>query len=514
MAKIAALLGAAACLAGLPAAADEEPGISGTVFLDKNGNGVRDAGKPGFAGVGVILFGHSRDGGPLYLLTRTDAQGRYFFPGNRVGYGSTFTVTTGGAPLAALAPTRYAAARTFYVAANGSDANPGSLKRPFRTIAKAVPTLQGGDVLYIRAGEYREYLSSSAQPLSGGTDWDHPVVVAGMPGETVVIAPPDMEGKDLLVNFQRQSQQYIVLDNLVLDAEDTTAVFQSQPVDGKGSPPCHIRVVNCELKHSRKSAATVAGDDHQFINCRIHNNGHTGKDHGLDIAGGHNLVQGCDIYFNAACGIRLFNGSEAAAAYNVVRGNRVHDNSLTDSEVSRNLTFGIGLHTGVKNLVYDNLIWANSIGVVVSINGCEESIVNNTIYANKYLGIAISPDDETKDNIVRNNIVTGNRDPNILCKSRSTAVDHNLTSGGPLFRNADALDFHILPNSLAVDKGVEISDVRYDFDGTARPQQTGYDQGAYEYSAENFTPTTRLRSAIYLGGRKEGIDIGFASKAK
>jgi hypothetical protein len=46
----------------------ERSGVSGSVFLDENGNGIRDAGEPGVAGVRVMVEGRS---------VTTDAQGRY-----------------------------------------------------------------------------------------------------------------------------------------------------------------------------------------------------------------------------------------------------------------------------------------------------------------------------------------------------------------------------------------------------------------------------------------------------
>jgi len=302
----------------------------------------------------------------------------------------------------------YYPVRTFYTATDGNDANPGTRERPFRTIGRAVPTLQAGDVLYVRQGEYREYLSSGSKPLAGGSGWDRPIVVSAMPGETVVIRPPDSEGRDPLINLMSPQQQYLVFDNLVLDADNVTLPFKSQSRDGKDAPPAHIRVVNCELMHAKGSGARFVGQDHQFMHCRIHSNGHSSDDHGLLISGEHNLIQGCDIYHNAGSGIQLYNPSENAASNNVIRGNRIHNNGLSPPGN------GIGLHTGRENLVYDNVIWGNSFGIVVADQGSAEQILNNTIHGNRGPGIAISPETETHHNVVRINILVGNRDPNLL----------------------------------------------------------------------------------------------------
>ena len=351
------------------AAAANPGGVSGIVFLDRSGQGVHDRDAPGFPGIVVTLFGKREDGSPLYLITRTDSQGRFTFPGALIGRDSTYTVSTGGAPLAAVLPTNYQAARTFFTATDGNDKNPGTREQPFRTIGHAVPLLEAGDLLYIRRGEYREYVSTANRPLGGGSGWDRPIVVAGMPGETVVIRPPDRDGSDPLINLRFQRQQYLVFDNLVLDAEDATLPFRSQSRDGKEPPPSHVRVINWELMHSKSSGVFFVGEDHQFINCRIHDNGHSNKDHGLHVSGGASFIHGCEIYLNSGSGIHLYTEFQESASNNVIRGNRIHDNGLAGG---RPVPAGIDLNTGRNNLIYDNVLWANPFGIIVSNQGCEE----------------------------------------------------------------------------------------------------------------------------------------------
>ena len=47
-------------------------------------------------------------------------------------------------------------AREYFVAPGGSDANPGTRAKPFRTLTKAASAMRNGDVCYVRAGTYRE----------------------------------------------------------------------------------------------------------------------------------------------------------------------------------------------------------------------------------------------------------------------------------------------------------------------------------------------------------------------
>jgi len=45
-------------------------------------------------------------------------------------------------------------ANTYYVSTKGNDTNPGTLKKPFKTILKASKQMKAGDICYVRAGNY------------------------------------------------------------------------------------------------------------------------------------------------------------------------------------------------------------------------------------------------------------------------------------------------------------------------------------------------------------------------
>jgi uncharacterized protein (TIGR03437 family) len=78
-------------------------------------------------------------------------------------------------------------ARNYYVAANGSDSNPGALDRPFQTIQKAAAVVVAGDAVYVRAGTYRETVT----PARSGTQMA-PITFQPYNGESVTISGADL----------------------------------------------------------------------------------------------------------------------------------------------------------------------------------------------------------------------------------------------------------------------------------------------------------------------------------
>jgi hypothetical protein len=76
------------------------------------------------------------------------------------------------------------AATVWYVSPSGSDANPGTVAAPLRTIKKAVTVLHGGDVLYVRGGTYVE--NATGMSIAAGTA-GAPITVAAYPGERPVV---------------------------------------------------------------------------------------------------------------------------------------------------------------------------------------------------------------------------------------------------------------------------------------------------------------------------------------
>ena len=74
-------------------------------------------------------------------------------------------------------------ANVYYVAKDGSDANPGNKQKPFATIRKAVDTMKSGNKCLVRAGTYHE--SVKIEDLRGAAG--EPISIMAYPGEKVVL---------------------------------------------------------------------------------------------------------------------------------------------------------------------------------------------------------------------------------------------------------------------------------------------------------------------------------------
>ena len=82
----------------------------------------------------------------------------------------------------------------FQVATNGSDANPGTKRAPFRTIQRAADGAQPGDRIIVHQGIYRERID----PPRGGTSERQRITYQAAPGETVEIT-----GSEEITHWER-----------------------------------------------------------------------------------------------------------------------------------------------------------------------------------------------------------------------------------------------------------------------------------------------------------------------
>jgi hypothetical protein len=389
-----------------------------------------------------------------------------------------------------------------YVDPAGSDSNPGTLEEPFRTVARGASMLSPGSTLYVGAGTYAERL---IDVIPSGTSWTIPVTVRALDpaNRPVIEAPAGSGGAEGLVKFS--GRHYIILDGLVLDGKNliSTVVYLSS---GSG----YIRLANGEIRNSvhsgifdgfEPSNCTTCGHN-EFINLEVHHNGDPNSSlgyHGFYVQTSDNLIDGCDAHHNVGLGIQLYHEGAYTVHRNLIRNNRIHDNGKT----------GLLIGWGDANVAYNNLVWMNADGIRIDYGASNTGLYNNTVYRTTSTsgwggisnGSSVTP--IPTGSIIENNIVVlaatrGIRNTSIsgpiilnnlvyqsgigdIYDPAGTAIlGGNITGQDPRFINALALDFHLSAGSPAIDAGLAISGLLFDFDGVFRPQGAGYDLGACE----------------------------------
>jgi parallel beta-helix repeat protein len=390
-------------------------------------------------------------------------------------------------------------AATYYVATTGSDANPGTLAAPWRSLSAAVSRLVAGDTLYIRGGVYTastDVIDSQLAPIQSGTSWDAPITVAGFPGEAVTMRPPDGSAGIRLTNG---APHHLVFQDFAIDmsrqSDPGNPIVANRPeAIYVASGSHHIRFQRLDIGYcmndcisfSTHNSTPTFVSNHELLDSKIHHAGQATGDNyhgGPGINTGYgiysftdgNLFDGNQFYSNNAYGMNVY------GSHNILRNNRVYNNGLRGGT---NYAINIGSSAfpanSANNLVYNNLVYNNRGGGIKVYSNAENTLVfNNTVYASGLAGIQAMY--YAGGNVIRNNITYANA-VNISDDGGQAAlqVDHNLTAN-PMFTDAAAGDFTPLAGSPAIDAGTFVQPVTTDVAGGARPQGAGFDIGAYEF---------------------------------
>jgi len=411
---------------------------------------------------------------------------------------------------------RPADAETYYVSTSGSNSNPGSQQAPWGSINYAVSRLFAGDTLYIRGGTYTspaDAIDSQAVSINSGTSWGNPITVAGYPGETVTMRPPDGYPG---IRLTQGAPHYLVFQDLAIDMSQQTdpgnpIVWSMVEAIYVASGAHHIRFQRLDIGHCMNNCIQFSTHDspvpfvanNELLNSTVHHAGQATGDweyshggpgintgYGIYSVTDGNLLDGNEFYSNNAYAVNVY-GSD-----NVIRNNRIHDNGLRGGS-NWGINIGSDSYPGrsANNFVYNNVVYNNRWGGIKIYTNADNTLVyNNTVYANglygvmgQYYGV---------NNVVRNNIIYSNGTSNFFDAGGSGPLqaDHNLMSD-PGFTDAASANFVLKPGSAAIDSGVNVDTITTDVAGLPRPQGLGFDIGANELGTANaaLTAPTNLR---------------------
>jgi hypothetical protein len=421
-----------------------------------------------------------------------------------------------------------AAGRVFYVSPSGSDGNPGTASRPWKTIGKATRTLQPGDLVYILKGTYREWVELNEKANSGTAA--QPIAYRAYPGHRPVLDGSTV-GHAYRGLFEIVRTDHIEISGLVI---------RNSPVAGihvRGSQG--IKIVNNWIERSASSgigawrSTDIVAEGNVLADCRI------GPNSGEEMLTMGSVtrfsVRYNEIYWtNPDCckptsGISV----KEASSEGWVTHNRLYDlpstgiyvdgwdgsnrNHHIASNSIYNASTGISLGSErggpLRNVyIYNNVIHHLRFAGIrfqdVGEDGLRENIhiYHNTVvgsYGHGGAGILIATYN-VRNVVLTNNLINFGPDTtvgqikaynpsavtstsNLVYGPKRDTSDPDLVevtegtiTADPRFLDGAHQNYHLRSDSPARDSGATI-DLDRDHEGVPRPHGAGYDIGAYEY---------------------------------
>jgi parallel beta-helix repeat protein len=367
-------------------------------------------------------------------------------------------------------PDQYASLTTYYVAANGTDSNPGTLARPWRTIQKSANFATQGSTVYVRGGVYNERIKVNVSGSAAGgyiTFRNYPGEIAVVDG-TGLAVPASENGMFLIVD-----QSHIIIRGFEV-RNYKTAIKNLVPVGihVRGTSN-HIQIRNNKVHHIEQNGTTTSGIDAHGIavygtntvqpisslvidgnelydlklgsseslvvngnvsGFRITNNSvHDNNNIGIDAIGfegvssdpatdqarngliAHNTIYNINSYGNPAYGTdRSADGIYVDGGTRItIERNIVHHNNIGIELASEHSGRATSYITVRNNFVYLNDVVGVSIGGYDTLRGSTRNcaILNNTLFRNDRLQWGngeLQLQYDTSNNVIKNNIFYAN----------------------------------------------------------------------------------------------------------
>ncbi len=410
----------------------------------------------------------------------------------------------------------------FFVRPSGSDSNLGtSWEKAFRTLDKAAKVAVTGDEFWVAQGTYPldqtltiPFHAKFYGGFAGGEtdlsqrDWNaHPVIIDAQNARQCVINNGVLDGCritggntsnngggvnssgevahcEIYANHGYQGGGVYISRGLVTECtlNNNTASYGGGlyigSADGEAS--------RCEIRGNEASYGGGAEVDGGFLtNCRVFENSCLYKGGGIYSAG---TIRDCLIFNNVSreYGAGLYNQGQA---FNCA----VFGNVLVEYSISKSGGGGIfnaGSNARLKGNAGNSTVFGNYAELGGGIYNDSGTLASNCIIFNNgiqdFYGAGIS----------------------YSCFKEANGTNGNIFAN-PQFINdsgeLDEWDFHLRGNSPCIDTGTAAGAPASDNEGALRPQGTGIDMGAYEWSDSRPTPTPSPTPTDPSGGTLEYV---------
>jgi hypothetical protein len=333
--------------------------------------------------------------------------------------------------------------KTFFVATSGSDSNPGTRARPWRTVQRALDRLRPGQRALIRGGTY---VHDHVVERSGTRT--APITVAAYPGERVVLRAGSAGGDTYPLRIT-SGAAYVRIQGFVLElakgTSSTNVYFEGRVHD--------VELSRNEIRFSQDQGVFVESSARKIhiIGNRIHDNGRghesgQHQSHGIYIEGADHLVAN-NVVYNHPYGFGI-------QIYPENKGTVVVHNTVVGSGHSGIV---VGGDEGVSNI----------------------AIRNNILAFNAGYGVQMDSDCPTAVSIDRN-VIYGNRSGDIQGGCSGVSTSGGNIGSNPRFVGARARDYRLSAGSPAINRARPDHSLGFDTRGRRRPLGGGYDVGAFE----------------------------------
>lgn len=337
-----------------------------------------------------------------------------------------------------------------YVATTGSDSNPGTQTRPFKTILRASQFAKPGTTVHVAPGTYVGGFTTKASGTAtariryvSDRKWGAKIVPPSTGSRTawsergsyVDIDGFDIDGRSgqlwrngintfgsynvIKNNHVHHIADKVACDNMGGSAINTTHYYYGVKDDVIGNVVHHIGYKGCKFIQG-----IYIGTSGKVMNNLVYQIGKNGIQMWHDA---HNVIVANNTIFKSDYGIT------------VGGGDFYHITSNSNTHVS-------------NNIVFDNVRGIEEVGIV----GSNNTYTNNLVFRNSYRNIGL------KSGKTHTGTITA--DPQF--------VNYVATGGG---------DYRLRSTSPAINKGKATYAPSNDIVGTLRPQHAADDIGAYEY---------------------------------
>ena len=386
-------------------------------------------------------------------------------------------------------------AEIYYVSPTGSDGNSGSQNNPWANVEYAARKAKPGDTIFVRGGTYQEGEVWLRAEYGHGGAQGKLLTIKAYPNEIPV--------------FVNSKRPFIIGCNYIRIEGLHFKNGKSISVGGNT-----VQIVNNTFTGSGYGWAAINGDGTNILlegnKCDIDGNtvgtqGHCYYiGHGSNITIRNNMAKGMTGY-----GIHVFDqrrSGDPPGFERLIKNVIIDGNVVSHSQQRSGIILAAYDHARIEDVIVRNNVVFNNPQNGIYIPGIVSNVkvYNNTLFGNKEIGLLIYGTTRDVTNVeIKNNIfdltrMSSEAEHVSNGKGNTSLVLHNnlywpkplrlykLSDSAPIigdphFVNPTEENFHILPGSAAIDKGIPLSDVSHDKDGVKRPQGTAFDLGAFEF---------------------------------